>query len=237
MTTIHTKPNGANRNSTQLELYRSISGSAGAPEIAGDLGEKRKMQVEIEPHNLGSDLQPYVTKKHDATRLHYDFRLGWNGVLISFALPEGPSFYPGDKREAIGVEDHSRENAGFEGVIPEGRYGAGTVMLWDCGMWKPSRGYSDVDACLRNGVLKFTLYAEKLKGDWTLTRIRGDRRRGSGTVWVLNKELDAFARGKEALSILEEMPNSVSTGRTLEEIRQDWYGGNSANESGQLTLF
>ena len=175
----------------------------------------------IEAHNQPAQLQPLFIKKHDATRLHYDLRLGWNEVLISFVLPDGPSDDPGAPRRAIQMEDHKRDDAGFEGVIPRDRYGAGTVMLWDRGMWRLCPGYSGINECLRNGTLKFTLYGEKLRGDWTLLRIQG-RRSGPGTVWLLTKQPDVSARGKETGSILEEAPNSVSTGRTLEEIRRDW---------------
>jgi bifunctional non-homologous end joining protein LigD len=107
-------------------------------------------------------------------------------------------------------------------------------LLWDLGMWKPCSGYSHVDECLRNGTLKFTLYGAKLKGDWTLVRIQG-RRSGPGTVWLLTKEPDVFARSKEARSILEEAPNSVSTGRTLEQIRRD--GDTTKKREPEPTLF
>jgi bifunctional non-homologous end joining protein LigD len=180
---------------------------------------------EIAAHNQNPQLQPLFVKKHIAATLHYDLRLGYNGVLISFVLPEGPSYYPGHSRKAIEMDDHRREYAGFEGMIPEGRYGAGVVMLWDRGMWKPCPDYSDVDACLRDGVLKMTFHGERLKGDWTLSRRSGYRRSGLGTVWMFVKEADSFARSKEARSILEEAPNSASTGRSLEEIKHDWVAG------------
>jgi bifunctional non-homologous end joining protein LigD len=176
-------------------------------------------------YNSATCLQPYVTKKHDATRLHYDFRLGFNGVLKSFVIEDGPSDKAGDKRRAIEVEDHRREHMSFEGVIAKGRYGAGTVMLWDRGMWEPLAEYADVDACLQNGHLMFILYGEKLKGIWSLIRRESILQNQRNPVWDLMKEPDSFARNERAGNILEEAPNSVSTGRTLEEIRREWNEG------------
>jgi bifunctional non-homologous end joining protein LigD len=185
---------------------------------------------EIGSHNLAvAQRRLFVMKKHDATRLHYDLRLGHCGVLLSWAIPDGPSYWPGYPREAIEVEDHRRENAFFEGVIPEG-YGAGTVMVWDWGTWAPLQGYTDVDAGLRNGLLKFILEGEKLKGNWVLARVfrLGESRRNS--VWMLTKEKDSFARSESAASILEEAPNSIATRRTLDEIAEDWSGGRRKNK-------
>jgi bifunctional non-homologous end joining protein LigD len=159
----------------------------------------------------------FVVKKHSATRLHYDFRLGDNGVLLSWALPVGPSYWPGHQREAIQVGNHSREYAFSERVIYDGP-GAGTVMVWDWGTWVPLPGFTDVDACWRNGLLKFTLIGERLKGNWTLARVgvyAGNRR---NMIWMLTKEQDSFARGETAISVLEEAPNSIITGKTLKEI-------------------
>ena len=113
----------------------------------------------------------FVIQKHQASHLHYDFRLEWNGVLLSWAIPKGPSLDPSVKRLAAPVEDHPLEYGSFEGVIPEGEYGGGTVMLWDQGTWKPED--PDVDAALRKGELKFTLNAQKLKGSWVLIRTKG----------------------------------------------------------------
>src|SRR5215469_3450519 len=102
---------------------------------------------------------PFVIQKHAATRLHYDFRLGWNGVLKSWAVTKGPSYYPGDKRLAVEVEDHPMEYGGFEGTIPKGQYGGGTVMVWDFGEWEP---LGDFDKQLADGNLKFLLNGKKL---------------------------------------------------------------------------
>ncbi len=116
---------------------------------------------------------PFVIQKHAASHLHYDFRLGWNGVLKSWAVAKGPSYVVADKRLAVQVEDHPMEYGGFEGIIPKGQYGGGTVMLWDQGTWEPQPAYPDVDAGLRNGSLKFILHGTKLKGKWALIRMHG----------------------------------------------------------------
>jgi len=172
----------------------------------------------------------FVVKKHHATRLHYDLRLSHNGVLLSWALPDGPSYWPGHQREAIQVGDHSREYAFSERVIYDGP-GAGTVMVWDWGTWLPLPDYADVDACLRNGLLKFTLAGEKLKGNWTLARAEfyTDNRRKM--IWMLTKEHDSFAQSETATSIVEEAPNSILTGRSLKEITdEDLNKGKYRNE-------
>src|SRR6187401_1995060 len=118
----------------------------------------------------------FVVQKHAATRLHYDFRLEHAGVLLSWAVPKGPSFDPADKRLAVHVEDHPLDYGGFEGVIPKGEYGAGPVLLWDRGTWTPK---GDVDEGLRAGRLEFQLAAEKLSGGWILVRMQGrDARNG-----------------------------------------------------------
>ena len=181
-------------------------------------------------------LQPYGMKKHDATRLYYDLRLGWSGMLKSWAIHPGPSIRAGDRREAVEVEVHRREYLGFEGAIAEGKTGAGTVMLWDRGMWEPLPEYADVDASLRNGYLRFTLHGEKLKGNWELIRRESSFQNQRNPVWDLVKEPDSFARGNHSGDILEEAPKSVSTGRTLEEIRREWVTGRRKRKS-DATLF
>ena len=161
--------------------------------------------------------QPFVIQKHAATRLHYDFRLGWNGVLKSWAVAKGPSYYVGDKRLAVQVEDHPMEYGGFEGIIPKGQYGGGTVMVWDQGWWEPQPGYTDVDAGLRDGSLKFILHGTKLHGKWTLVRMKprpGDRNPN----WLLIKEHDEYERSASDPAITEEAQNSAVTGRSMDEI-------------------
>jgi bifunctional non-homologous end joining protein LigD len=161
----------------------------------------------------------YVTQKHQASHLHYDFRLEWRGVLLSWAVPKGPSLDPSAKRLATRVEDHPVEYGGFEGVIPEGEYGAGTVMLWDRGSWTPEQ--PDVDDALRNGELKFTLHGEKLNGAWVLIRAKGFHGGGGRQNWLLIKRHDACASDA---NILEEMPRSVASNRLLAEIARDAHG-------------
>src|ERR1039458_1632050 len=130
----------------------------------------------------GENSLPFVIQKHAATRLHYDFRLGWDGVLKSWAVTKGPSYYPGDKRLAVQVEDHPWEYAGFEGTIPKGQYGGGTVMVWDKGEWVP---HGDAEQGLIDGELKFELRGKKLKGNWVLVRMHGPAGGSHKTNWLL----------------------------------------------------
>jgi bifunctional non-homologous end joining protein LigD len=162
----------------------------------------------------GSEL-PFVIQKHAATRLHYDFRLGWRGVLKSWAVAKGPSYYPGDKRLAVQVEDHPIEYGGFEGTIPKGQYGGGTVMVWDQGTWEPQ---ADADEGFKTGRLKFVLHGRKLKGKWTLVRMGGRAAREAKPNWLLIKEHDEYERSADQEPITESEPNSVVTGRDIEAI-------------------
>jgi bifunctional non-homologous end joining protein LigD len=162
-----------------------------------------------------ADQLPFVVQKHAATRLHYDFRLGWYGVLKSWAVTKGPSYVVADKRLAVQVEDHPMEYGGFEGVIPKGEYGGGTVMLWDEGTWQP---HGNVDEDLARGQMKFTLHGTKLKGAWVLVRMGGKAARESKPNWLLIKEHDHFERTAEEPAIIDEAPNSVVTGRDFPEI-------------------
>ncbi len=158
----------------------------------------------------------FVVQKHDATRLHYDFRLEVGGVLKSWAVPKGPSLDPADKRLAMQTEDHPLEYGGFEGVIPAGEYGGGPVLLWDRGTWTPD---GDPEAALRKGVLKFTLSGKKLHGGWALVRLRGrDRRDAAGRTWLLVKERDSDARPGRSASITDRRPESVASGRRIEDV-------------------
>ncbi len=157
----------------------------------------------------------FVIHKHDATNLHYDFRLELNGALVSWAVPKGPSMDPGDKRLAIHVEDHPLDYGDFEGTIPKGQYGGGTVMLWDDGDWEPETDHPGKD--LKKGKLSFTLHGRKLNGGWTLTRIRHSRGDGDKDNWLLIKHDDGFAN-KDGTALLEHEARSVKTGRSLEEI-------------------
>jgi len=182
----------------------------------------RDFQATAEPRggahaSNGKIALPFVVQKHAATRLHYDFRLGWHGVLKSWAVTRGPSYYPGDKRLAVQVEDHPIEYGGFEGTIPKGQYGGGTVMVWDFGNWEPE---GDVDRGFEDGHLKFELLGTKLKGKWALVRMHGDAGRADKPNWLLIKEKDAFARPKDAPAITEEATDSAVTHRSMEQIAE-----------------
>ena len=168
-------------------------------------------------------LLKYVIQKHRASQLHYDFRLEWNGVLLSWAVPKGPSLDPAVKRLAMQVEDHPIDYAGFEGVIPEGEYGGGTVMVWDQGTWTPDD--PDVDSSLRKGELKFTLQGAKLKGSWVLVRTQGYGQR-AGKSWLLIKHRDRYA---STVDIATTQPQSVTSKRLLAEIAQA--GGGDAEKA------
>lgn len=170
-------------------------------------------------------------KHHDMPgNPHFDLRLEFEGTLRSWALRKGVSYYPGDHYEAIEVDDHRKEYGAFEGVHP-----TGTIMLWDRGTWEAEPDCIDVGACLRKGVLKFTLYGEKLKGSWTLTR--SSRQKKSGRpIWAIGKNHDSFARSENAISIMDEAPYSVASGKTMEEIRRSW-GTSKKLPHSESTLF
>jgi bifunctional non-homologous end joining protein LigD len=157
----------------------------------------------------------FVIQKHVATRLHYDLRLEHDGVFKSWAVTKGPSVNPADKRLAVEVEDHPLHYGDFEGTIPKGEYGGGTVMLWDRGFWLPE-GDGDVDASLRKGELKFTVAGDKLKGSWVLVRMRHERSKSKRSNWLLIKHRDEFAR-EAGQAVLEE-DRSVASGRSMEQI-------------------
>src|SRR5580698_1346724 len=195
----------------QLGLYRSMRDF----EITGEpSGSAKKKFFNDQP-------LPFVIQKHAATRLHYDFRLGWNGVLKSWAVAKGPSYFTGDKRLAVQVEDHPIDYGGFEGIIPKGQYGGGTVMVWDQGTWEPQAGHTDVDQGLRTGSLKFIMHGTKMKGKWALIRMGGKYANERKPNWLLIKEHDEFERPRDAPSVTEEEPDSVVTGRSLEEIAKN----------------
>src|SRR5580658_10154384 len=152
----------------------------------------------------------FVVQKHAARRLHYDLRLELDGVFKSWAVTRGPSDNPADKRLAVEVEDHPLDYGDFEGTIPAGEYGGGTVMLWDRGFWIPEGAKSTEDA-LQAGDLKFTLEGEKLKGSWVLVRMRGDKFGGKRTNWPLIKHRDADSTDANGDSVLTE-DRSVASG-------------------------
>src|SRR5215813_176071 len=183
--------------------------------------KKRRFDVTKEPEGKQRPTRraksklAFVVQKHRATALHYDFRLEWKGVMLSWAVPKGPSYDPTVKRLAMQVEDHPIEYNEFEGIIPAGEYGGGTVMIWDRGTWSPET--PDVDAALKKGELKFSLEGKKLRGSWVLVRTRG-RPGDSKLVWLLSKHRDQWASSED---ITELAPRSVVTNRLLIEIARD----------------
>jgi bifunctional non-homologous end joining protein LigD len=199
------KAAASNAVDKQLARYREMRDFTMTAEPSGEAAAKKG----------SGDALPFVIQKHAATRLHYDFRLGWRGVLKSWAVTKGPSYYPGDKRLAVEVEDHPMDYGGFEGTIPKGQYGGGTVMVWDHGTWVP---HVDVDEGLKKGSLKFELKGEKMHGNWALVRMGGRAANESKPNWLLIKEHDEFERAEGDAPITEEAPDSVVTGRDLEEI-------------------
>jgi bifunctional non-homologous end joining protein LigD len=175
----------------------------------------------------------YVIQKHAARRLHYDFRLEWKGALMSWAVPKGPSENPNDKRLAVHVEDHPVAYGTFEGTIPEGEYGAGTVMLWDRGWWEP---HENPDAAMKRGKLGFTLHGDRLKGDWALVRLRARSKKDKDN-WLLIKEKDDLVRTKGKLSVDVEK-DSVASGREMEEIakgKKVWHSNRSKRNAAKET--
>ena len=194
--------------------------------------KKRRFNETPEPEGkLDRDEQHrFVVQKHRASHLHYDFRLEMDGVLKSWAVPKGPSLDPGDKRLAMQVEDHPVSYFHFEGRIPEGNYGAGTVMVWDTGTWQP---LGDEHSMLDKGDLKFQLSGEKLKGEFVLAKMRSRRTGSKGTEWLLiKKKDDAMKPGFN----IDKLDYSVLTKRSLNEIAGDegsdeWESNRKAGDS------
>jgi bifunctional non-homologous end joining protein LigD len=188
-----------------LEKYRQKRNFRVSPEPSG----KSDAATGSTSHLL------YVIQKHRASQLHYDFRLEFNGALLSWAIPKGPSLDPSVKRLAMQVEDHPLEYGSFEGVIPEGEYGGGTVMVWDSGEWIPET--PDVETALKKGELKFTLLGKKLRGSWVLVRTRGFGSKPDKS-WLLIKHRDKYASKAD---ITGEKPRSVLSQRLLADIARE----------------
>jgi len=168
--------------------------------------EKRDFNKTDEPKGKVSKTKKqlkYVIQHHLASREHFDLRLEWKGTLKSWAIPKGPSFNPEDKRLAVEVEDHPLSYRNFEGTIPKGQYGGGTVMIWDEGIWNPTE--------IKKGVIKFTLEGSRLKGGWALIKMKDNN-------WLLIKERDAFSEKEAAI---DKFVTSIRSGRTMEEIARD----------------
>ncbi len=188
---------------------------------------KQKRNFKISPEPSGSTgpatvskkRLAYVIQKHRATQLHYDLRLEYHGVLLSWAVPKGPSLDPSVKRLAMQVEDHPLDYRNFEGVIPEGEYGGGTVMVWDQGEWVQES--PDVEAALQKGDLKFTILGEKLHGSWVLVRTRGFGSKPDKS-WLLIKHRDKYASEED---ITASKPRSVISNKLLADIARE-NGGN-----------
>ena len=197
--------------------------------------KKRDFDVTPEPRaelvEAGGDRLSFVVQKHDASRLHYDFRLEWNGVLLSWAVTKGPSDDPSEKRLSVRTEDHPVSYGGFEGTIPEEEYGGGTVMLWDSGWWEPLH---DPGEGLKKGKLHFRLHGARMKGGWALVRMKtdGDKREN----WLLIKERDDFA-GRSADALTNKHRTSVTTGRGMRAIAHDHANHNPADHDKKRPRF
>jgi bifunctional non-homologous end joining protein LigD len=190
-----------------LKKYREKRNFKASPEPSGVSDGSKKEKAK-------SDLI-FVVQKHRASQLHYDFRLEYNGTLLSWAVPKGPSLDPSVKRLAMQVEDHPIDYARFEGVIPKGEYGGGTVMVWDIGTWTPEQ--SDPEAALKKGDLKFTLHGKKLRGSWVLVRTRGFGGSSKPT-WLLIKHRDKYASD---VDITQAKPKSTLSGQLLAGIAKE----------------
>jgi len=182
------------------------------------------------------DKHRFVIQRHDATRLHYDLRLELGGVYKSWAVTKTPSLDPAVKRLAVEVEDHPIEYGTFEGTIPEGQYGGGTVQLWDRGTWRSQSDTPERD--VEKGHLKFVMDGERMKGKWALIRMRDDKHRPGARVrhnWLLIKEIDDIAERGSKGDALQKAVTSVKTGRTLDEIadksRKVWNSNRSVKEN------
>ena len=184
----------------KLAKYRSMRDFTRTAEPSGARARKRRGSI-------------YVIQQHAARRLHYDFRLELDGVLLSWSVPKGPSLSPSDRRLAVRTEDHPIDYADFEGIIPKGEYGGGTVCVWDQGTWQPE---GDPHDAMKKGRLTFSLSGDKLEGRWHLVRTRPQ---GKQEAWLLFKSRDAAAN--ENLDIIAARPESVITGRTLDQIAAD----------------
>jgi len=193
--------------------------------------KKRDFSKTAEPSGearVATSKQPrFVIQKHAATRLHYDFRLEYDGVFKSWAVTRGPSLDPKQKRLAVETEDHPLDYGDFEGTIPKGQYGGGTVQIWDRGYWysaDPEKGFA-------KGDLKFALLGDKLKGEWVLVRMKGDRFGGKRTNWLLIKHRDEWAKDGDADKLLNK-DRSAASGRTMGQIAR---GEGKAPESFMLS--
>lgn len=194
----------------------------------GRYNKKRNFNISSEPRGpkkpltknsdkkKSSKTLSFVIQKHAARRLHYDLRLELDGVLLSWAVPKGPSYDPTQKRLAVHVEDHPLDYATFEGSIPKGEYGGGEVIVWDNGTWQP---ISDPKKDLKKGRLEFHLKGKKLNGVWVLVRMGPPQEVGKEN-WLLIKRTDAYARSETDFSVTEQKPKSVISRKTIEDLQK-----------------
>lgn len=201
----------------RLKRYRELREPGSTPEPPGERETSRREEL------------LFVVQKHDASRLHYDLRLEWDGVLLSWAVPKGPVPDPGVRRLAVRTEDHPLAYADFEGVIPENRYGGGTMMVWDRGWWRPG---NDPERGLAKGRLDFRLDGEKLSGRWSLVRTDEGEEGGRKAHWLLFKRNDEAARPGSGAGLLEERTRSVLTGREMAQIAAGADGEATPSEEG-----
>ncbi|WP_312369522.1 DNA ligase D, partial [Lachnoclostridium sp.] len=181
-----------------------------------EYNQKRNFEKTLEPEGKTEDSEEslrFVVQHHMARKEHYDLRLEWNEVLLSWAVPKGPSYNTHDKRLAVQVEDHPLEYRNFEGTIPKGEYGGGVVMLWDEGFWEPQ---GNVEEGLREGMLKFVIKGKRLKGKWALVRLKAKAGEAKDN-WLLLKEKDEYVKNADGIS---EFNTSIRTGRTMKEIEE-----------------
>lgn len=206
----------------RLKKYRSMRDFGDTPEPSGKEKRARKKRP------------IFVIQKHQASHLHYDFRLEMEGVLKSWAVPKGPSYDPTVKRLAMMTEDHPYDYASFEGVIPAGNYGGGKVIIWDEGTWEFIEPGDDPVQALKQGKLTFKLYGKKMFGEWALVRIKG--RSPKGNEWLLLKHRDAYANDK--IDITEFAPRSVVSNKTIDEVGGDriWQSNRKAASRKAPTL-
>jgi bifunctional non-homologous end joining protein LigD len=205
-----------------LKKYKQMRDFGATPEPSGGVPKgKRRLPI-------------FVIQKHHASHLHYDFRLEMEGVLKSWAIPKGPSYDPSVKRLAMMTEDHPFDYAGFEGVIPAGNYGGGNVIVWDNGEWEFIEPGEDPVKAVKAGKLTFRLYGKKMFGEWALVRIHG--RSPKGNEWLLLKHRDEWAN--ENIDITEVAPNSILSGRDVEEVspKNVWQSNRKAAGRGTPTI-
>jgi bifunctional non-homologous end joining protein LigD len=206
-----------------LKKYRQMRDFGETPEPAGKTKKLAKGPL-------------FVIQKHQASHLHYDFRLEMEGVLKSWAVPKGPSYDPTVRRLAMMTEDHPYDYAAFEGVIPAGNYGAGNVIIWDQGTWEFIEPGDDPVAALKSGKLTFRMYGKKMFGEWALVKIRGNAKSDKGNEWLLLKHRDEFANSD--VDVTRVAPRSVVSNKTIDEIGPEnvWESNRKATSRKAPTL-